>query len=212
MAFPLPDKPSIAVLPFANMSGDPDQEYFADGITEDIITDLSKISALFVIARNSTFAYKGNAVEVRQVAENLGVRYVLEGSVRRAGDQIRINAQLIDATTGGHIWADRYDGMLTDVFSLQDTVTRKIVAALAVNLTDEEEIRQTQRHTDNADAYDAFLQGWEYYQRFSADDFAKAIPYFERAIQLDPEYGRAYAALTLVYWESVRQGIPGPRK
>jgi len=212
MAFPLPDKPSIAVLPFANMSGDSDQDYFADGITEDIITDLSKISGLFVIARNSTFAYKGHSVEVRRVAEDLGVRYVLEGSVRRAGDQVRINAQLIDATTGGHVWADRYDSQLTDVFSLQDAVTRKIVAALAVSLTADEEVRQAQRHTENAEAYDAFLQGWEFYQRFSADDFAKAIPHFERAVQLDPDYGQAYAALALVYWQSVRQGDPWTSK
>jgi TolB-like protein len=123
MAFPLPDKPSIAVLPFTNMSDDPKQEYFADGMTEDLITDLSKISGLFVIARNSSFAYKGQQVKVRQVAEALGVRYVLEGSVRRAGDQVRINAQLIDATSGGHLWAERYDGSLGDIFSLQDQVT-----------------------------------------------------------------------------------------
>ncbi len=206
MAFPLPEKPSIAVLPFNNMSNDPEQEYFVDGITEDLITDLSKISGLFVIARNSTFGYKGKSPDVRQVAKDLGIRYVLEGSVRRSGDELRINAKLIDATTGGHIWADRYDGSLLDVFELQDKVTKKIVAALAINLTSEEQnIRRTEE-TDNPEAYDAFLQGWEFYRRFSADDFAKAIPYFERAIQLDPDYGRAYAALASVYWESVRQG------
>ena len=123
MAFPLPDKPSIAVLPFANMSGDSEQEYYVDGLTDDLITDLSKLSGLFVIARNSTFTYKGKSVKIQQVAEELGVRYVLEGSVRRAGDQVRINAQLIDATTGGHLWAERYDGSLADVFALQDKVT-----------------------------------------------------------------------------------------
>ncbi len=127
MAHPLPDRPSIAVLPFTNMSDDPAQEYFADGMTEDLITDLSKVSGLFVIARNSVFTYKGKAIEVRQVAEDLGVRYVLEGSVRRAGEQVRINAQLIDATTGGHLWAERYDGSLADIFGLQDQVARKIV-------------------------------------------------------------------------------------
>ncbi len=123
----LQDKPSIAVLPFRNMSGDPEQEYFLDGITEDVITDLSKLSSLFVVARNSTFTYKGKPVKIRQVAEELGVRYVLEGSVRRAGDQVRITAQLLDATTGGHVWAERYDGALTDVFALQDDVTQRIV-------------------------------------------------------------------------------------
>ncbi len=131
MAFPLPDRPSIAVLPFTNISDDASQEYFADGMTEDLITDLSKISGLFVIARNSSFSYKGQQVKVRRVAEELGVRYVLEGSVRRSGDQVRINAQLIDATTGGHIWANRYDGNLGDVFALQDQVTRNVVVALS---------------------------------------------------------------------------------
>jgi TolB-like protein/class 3 adenylate cyclase/Flp pilus assembly protein TadD len=202
MAFPLPDKPSIAVLPFSNMSDDPSQNYFADGMTEDLITDLSKVSGLFVIARNSSFSYKGQQVKVRQVAEELGVRYVLEGSVRRAGDQVRINAQLIDATTGGHLWADRYDGTLADVFVLQDQVTRRIVAALALNLTPGEAERRRQKETDNPEAYDAFLQGWEHYRRFTADDFVKAIPYFERAVELDPDYGRPYAALSAVYWKS----------
>jgi TolB-like protein/class 3 adenylate cyclase len=139
MAFPLPEKPSIAVLPFDNLGGDPEQDYFTDGITEDLITDLSKVSGLFVIARHSSFAYKGKGVDVRDIAQDLGVRYVLEGSVRRAGDQVRINAQLIDATTGGHLWAERYDGALTDVFALQDQVTRQIVAALSVTLTPDEQ-------------------------------------------------------------------------
>jgi TolB-like protein/class 3 adenylate cyclase len=158
MAFPLPDKPSIAVLPFANMSGDPKQEYFADGITDDLITDLSKIKGLFVIARNSMFTYKGKPVMVKQVAEELGVLYVLEGSVRRAGKQVRINAQLIDATTGGHLWAERYDGKMDDVFALQDRITRKIVGALAVKLTAGEEKQVARKETDSAEAYDAFLK------------------------------------------------------
>ncbi len=136
MALPLPDKPSIAVLPFANMSDDPKQEYFADGITDDLITELSKVSGLFVISRNSTFVYKGKTVPPKQVSEELGVRYVLEGSVQRAGDQLRINAQLIDALSGGHEWADRFDGSLADVFALQDKVTRSIADALAIRLTD----------------------------------------------------------------------------
>ncbi len=201
MAFKLPDKPSIAVLPFVNMSGDPTQGYFSDGITEDLITDLSQISGLFVIARNSTFAYKGKAIKARQVAEELGVRYVLEGSVRKADKQVRINAQLIDATTGGHLWAKRYDGNLDDVFGLQDKITQKIVAALAVKLSVGEQEKVTRKETDNIEAYDAFLKGWEHYRRWTPEDFRKAIPYFERAIELDSHYGRAYAAVASVYTE-----------
>jgi len=202
MAFPLPDRPSIAVLPFTNMSDDPSQEYFADGMTEDLITDLSKISGLFVIARNSSFSYKGQQVKIRQVAEELGVRYVLEGSVRRAGDQVRINAQLIDATTGGHVWAERYDSSLTDVFALQDKVTQNIVTALAVNLTEEEREQRARKETNVPEAYDAFLRGWAHYRFATRDDFAKAVPYLEKAIQLDPNYGRAHAALATIYRES----------
>ena len=159
-AYPLPDKPSIAVLSFENLSGDPEQEYFADGMAEDIITDLAKISRLFVIARNSSFAYKGKQTDVRTIAAELGVKYVLEGSVRRAGDQVRINAQLIDAQTGGHLWAERYDGSLNDVFSLQDQVTQNIVTALAISLTAGEEADRAQLETASAEAYDAFLRGW----------------------------------------------------
>ena len=206
MALALPDKPSIAVLPFANMSGDPEQEYFADGIADDLITDLSKVSGLFVIARNSVFTYKGKSVKVQQVAEELGVRYVLEGSVRRAGDQVRINAQLIDATTGGHVWAERYDGKLDNVFAMQDEVTQKIVRALAVNLTTEEAAVQSRVETKNAKAYDAFLQGWEHYRRGTPEDFAKAVSYFEQAIQRDASYSRAHSALAAVYWNSVWNG------
>ena len=201
MALPLPDRPSIAVLPFANMSDDPSQAYFADGMAEDLITDLSKISGLFVISRNSTFAYKGRSQDVRQVAQELGVRYVLEGSVRRVGDQVRINAQLIDATTGGHLWAERYDGSLNDIFGLQDQVTRKIVAVLAVQLTTGEQERVARKETDNAEAYDAFLQGWQHYLRQNPDNFRRAISYFEKAVQLDPHYTRAYAALAATNWQ-----------
>jgi TolB-like protein len=201
MAFPLPDKPSIAVLPFTNMSGDPEQGYFADGMTEDLITDLSKVAGLFVIARNSTFAYKGKSPDIRQVAEELGVRYVLEGSVRRSGDQVRINAQLIDATTGGHMWADRYDGNLKDIFGLQDEVTRNIVTILAVQLTTDDKERATRKETENPQAYDAFLKGWEPYLRQRPNEFRMAISYFEKAVELDPQYGRAYAALAATYWE-----------
>jgi adenylate cyclase len=198
MAYPLPDKPSIAVLPFNNLSGDPDQEYFCDGMSEDLITDLSKISGIFVIARNSTFAYKGKSVKIRQVAEELGVRYVLEGSVRKADNQIRINAQLIDAVKGYHLWADRYDGNLENVFALQDKVTKKIIASLAVQLTAREKQYLVDKGTDNVEAYDTFLKGWGYYLRLTAGDFNNAISYLEKAIELDPNYGRAYAALALI--------------
>ena len=206
MTHPFPDKPSIAVLPFTNMSDDPAQEYFADGMTEDLITDLSKVSGLFVIARNSVFTYKGKAVKVGQVAEELGVRYVLEGSVRRSGDQVRINAQLIDATTGGHIWAERYDGSLDDVFALQDNVTRKIVAVLAVQLTAGERERVARKETEVPEAYDAFLQGWQHYLRQNPENFRKAVSYFEKAVELDPQYARAYAALAATYaqvWNNI---------
>src|SRR5262249_21966675 len=158
-ALPLPDKPSIAILPFANMSNDPEQEYFGDGITEDITSSLSKISSLFVIARNSAFTYKGNAVKVQDVSRELGVRYVLEGSVRKAGDQVRITAQLIDATTGEHLWSERYDSPLKDIFTLQDEIVQKIVFALRVKLTPEEQARFKTAPTNNLEAYDYFLRG-----------------------------------------------------
>ena len=152
---------SIAVLPFANMSGDPEQEYFADGIAEDIITALSKLSQLFVIARNSSFAFKGRNVDVRDVSRNLGVRYVLEGSVRKSGNRVRITSQLIDAETGGHLWAERFDRDLTDIFAVQDDVTQQIVAALALNLSADDRQRLLTEHTDNLEAYDLFLRGRE---------------------------------------------------
>ena len=200
MSYPLPDKPSIAVLPFSNLSDDKQQEYFADGMTEDLITDISKVTGLFVIARNSVFTYKGKAVKVRQVAEELGVRYVMEGSVRRVGNQVRINAQLIDATTGGHIWAERYDGSLNDVFSMQDKIARKIVNALSVTLTGQEQGSLVQSETSNLEAYDTFLRGWERYRQGTPEDLTKAVSYFEQAIQLDPDYARAHSALAAAYW------------
>jgi TolB-like protein/class 3 adenylate cyclase/tetratricopeptide (TPR) repeat protein len=205
MAFPMPDKPSIAVLPFTNMSEDPKQEYFADGMTEDLITDLSQISGLFVIARNSTFAYKGKSTKIRQVAEELGVRYILEGSVRRADDRVRVNTQLIDATTGHHLWAKRYDGKLGDIFDLQDKITQKIITALRVNLTPIKQDQVTRKGTDNIEAYDNFLQGWGHYLRQTETDFAKAASYFKRAIEFDPNYGQAYAALALIYYKDAKR-------
>jgi TolB-like protein/class 3 adenylate cyclase/Flp pilus assembly protein TadD len=201
MAFPLPDKPSIAVLPFTNLSDDPSQEYFADGMTEDLITDLSKISGLFVIARNSSFSYKGQQVKVRQVAEELGVRYVLKGSVRRAGDQVRINAQLIDATTGGHIWANRFDRNLGNIFKLQDEVIGYIVSALAVELTDKEKAgRKTREQTGNLQAHEFFLRGKQHLGRFTAKDTAKAKELFEKAIDLDPKHAQALTALGRLHY------------
>ncbi|MDH3692810.1 MAG: hypothetical protein OEU36_25570, partial [Gammaproteobacteria bacterium] len=195
----LPDKPSIAILPFTNMSDDPTQEYFVDGMTEDLITDLSKLSGLFVIARNSVFTYKGKPVKVKEVAQELGVKYVLEGSVRRAGGQVRINTQLIDATTGGHLWAERYDGTLADVFDLQDKVTKRIVDALTLELTPEEAQRVGSPGTDNVEAHDAYLLGLSFYYRRTPEGFVKAKSHFERAIELDPNYAAAHAAIAKIF-------------
>ena len=199
MALPLPDKPSVAVLPFTNMSADPEQEYFADGMTDDLITDLSKVSSLFVIARNSSFAYKGRRIDMRQVAEDLGVRYVVEGSVRRAGDTVRVNAQLVDTITGGQVWADRYDGSVADIFAVQDDMVRKIAGALALNLSEGEQEAIARGETINIQAREEFQKGWEHQLRFTAEDNAKAAEHFTRAAEIDPEYGRAYAALGIVY-------------
>ena len=206
MAFQLPEKPSIAVLPFTNMSADAEQEYFVDGMTEDLITDLSKLSELFVVARNTVFTYKGKAVKVHEVAEELGVRYVLEGSVRRSGDQVRINAQLIDALSGGHLWAERYDGRLDDVFALQDKVTRGIVKELKINLSIEDNVAISREDTTNLVAYDLFLRGWEHYQSRDPSKYASAIDFFERAIDKDPDFSRADAALVAVYWDIIKKG------
>ncbi len=199
----LSDELSIAVLPFENISDDPKQEYFADGITDDLITDLSKISGLFVIARNSTFTYKGKPMKVQQVAEDLGVRYVLEGSVRKEGDTVRINAQLVDATTGHHLWAERLDGQLGDIFALQDRFTRKIVAALALKLTEDEQKKLTLRYTDNVEAYDAYLKGREHFITLTRDGLVKAVGYYEKAIELDPNYSPAHAGLASTYQSSI---------
>lgn len=201
MAYPLPARPSIAVLPFTNLSGDNEQEYLSDGITEDLITDLSKVGGLFVIARNSVFTYKGKPVTISQVAEDLGVRYVLEGSVRRSDRHVRINAQLVDATTGGHIWADRYDGQIDNIFALQDKVTQKIVDTLAVKLTIDEKEVFPEKETNNLEAYLTYLKGWQHYRRFDPESFSKAIHFFEKAIDLDPTYWRSYATLAKIYFE-----------
>jgi len=196
---PLLDKPSIVVLPFVNMSNDPEQEYFSDGITEDLTSDLSKISTLFVIARNSAFTYKGKAVKVQEVSRGMGVRYVLAGSVRKAKDQVRITAQLIDATTGGRLWSERYDRPLTDIFALQDEIRQQIVFALKVKLTPEEQARFKNAPTNNLDAYDYFLRGLKYWERFTKEDNVQARQMFEKAITLDPQYAAAYALQSQTY-------------
>ena len=189
----LPDKPSIAVLPFENMSGDSEQEYFSDGITEDIITDLSKVSGLFVIARNSTSTYKGKPVKVQQVGQDLGVRYVLEGSVRKAGGRVRITAQLVDTTTGNHLWAERYDRNLEDIFAVQDEVAQKVVLALAVTLKEGEEERLGRKHTPNLEAYDLFLQAKAVLELPSEENILYARKLFEEAIELDANFAGGYA-------------------
>jgi adenylate cyclase len=196
-----PEQPSIAVLPFTNMSGDPEQEYFSDGITEDIITDLSKAGGLTVIARNSSFAYKGKNPDIRLVGRELGVRSVLEGSIRRAGNRVRITAQLIEAAGGSHLWAERYDRDLTDIFEVQDEVARHIVEALKVTLTPTEKARISDPGgTNNVEAHDSFLKGREMTSgTMGPDGFKKVQEHFERAIQLDPTYGEAYAGLALAY-------------
>jgi adenylate cyclase len=211
-ALPLPEKPSIAVLSFDNMSDDPEQEYFSDGISEDIITDLSKISRLIVIARNSSFAYKGKSVNVQQIGQDLKVRYLLEGSVRKAGDQVRINAQLIDASNGQHLWAERYDGKMDDIFALQDKITRKIISALTLKLTAGEQKALTDRGTDNLQAYDEFLKGWQGYRLLTSAGFAEAKIRLNKAVELDPEFSRAYAALAVLYWKATQLAAPELRK
>ncbi len=209
---PVPGKPSIAVLPFVNMSDDPKQEYFSDGITEDLITDLSKISGLFVPSRNAVFRYKGEAVEPQRVGRDLEVRYVLEGSVRKAGDRVRISAQLIDAGTGYHLWAERYDRDLTDIFALQDEITEKIVTALEVKLTEGEQEQVASRYTENLEAYDYFLRGRAYQARATNETNAQAREMFERAIELDPSFAGAYAILSYSHFRDwINQWSEGPQ-
>jgi len=200
MAYALPDKPSIAVLPFVNMSDDPKQEFFSDGITEEIITALSKISNFFVIARNSTFTYKGKAVKIKQVSEELGVQYVLEGSVRRDGDRVRITAQLIDGLSGKHVWADRYDGDLKDIFALQDQITMKIITELRGKMVSGGEVRSAARGTKNLEAYLKQMQAIEYSTRLTKDDAIQARRLAEEVIALDPEYPKGYIRLAFLSW------------
>jgi adenylate cyclase len=206
MAYPLPDKPSIAVLPFDNMSEDPKQDYFSDGITEEIITALSKVPKLFVIARNSTFTYKGKPVKVKQVAEELGVRYVLEGSIRKAGDKIRITAQLIDALTGHHLWAERYDRNLKDIFAVQDEITKNIITAMQVKLTRGEQARTAAKGTNNLEAYLKLLQAREKMSKGNKENNALAQRLLEETIALDPDYASAYALLGAIQMMDVWLG------
>ena len=193
----VPDKPSIAVLPFTNMSGDAEQEYFSDGLSEDLITDLSKVSGLFVIARNSSFAYKGKSVKVQDIGRDLGVRFVLEGGIRKAGNRVRITAQLIDAGSGGHLWADRFDRDLTDIFATQDEVVEKIVRALAVKLTRGEEQRLGQRGTTHIEAYEAYLRAREFLSRSTREGMVQAKALHRRAIQIDRNFAAPHAGLSL---------------
>jgi adenylate cyclase len=195
MTFPLPDKPSIAVLPFDNLSGDPKQEYFSDGLTDQIIATLSRVPELFVIARNSTFTYKGKPVKVQQVSEELGVRYVLEGSVRKSGDKIRITAQLIDALNGHHLWARQYDRNLDDIFAVQDEITIRIITAMQVKLTEGEQARAFAKGTNNLEAYLKSLEANELVSRINPDSNALGKQLAEEAIALDPEYSWAYYVL-----------------
>jgi adenylate cyclase len=195
MSFPLPDKPSIAVLPFANLSGDPEQEYFSDGLTDELIATLSRVPKLFVIARNSTFTYKGKPVKVQQVSEELGVRYVLEGSVRKSGDKIRITVQLIDALNGHHLWARQYDRNLDDIFAVQDEITIKIITAMQVKLTEGEQARAVAKGTNNLEAYLKSLQAHELSIKHNIESNALAKKLAEEAVALDPEYAWGYFVL-----------------
>jgi adenylate cyclase len=194
-ASPRSEKPSIAVLPFVNMSNDPEQEFFSDGITEDIITDLSNVSGIFVLGRNTVFTYKGKAVNLEQIARDLGVAYVVEGSVRKAGNRVRINAQLIEGATGGHVWAQRYDRDLTDIFAIQDEITQTIVGALRVKLLPEEKKAIEQAPTESIEAYAHYLRGRDFYWSTTRSNLVMAKQNFARAIELDPLYARAYAGL-----------------
>jgi TolB-like protein len=203
---PLPDKPSIAVLSFDNMSGDPEQEYFADGIAEDIITGLSRNRGVFVIARNSTFTYKGAAVDARQVARELGVRYVLEGSVRKAGSRVRITAQLVDAATGNHVWAERYDRELEDIFAVQDEITQNIAAAIGPELVSAEIQRARRKNPSSLDAWDCTMRATWHFARVTREDMEEARRLALRAIELDPGAGPAFSVLAITH---VRDAVNG---
>ena len=202
----LPDRPAIAVLPFTNMSGDPEQEYFSDGISEDIITALSKLRWFFVIARNSSFTYKGKSVHMKQVAEELGVGYVVEGSVRKGGDRVRITAQLNDVTTGSHIWAERYDRDIADVFAVQDEITEAIVAAIEPQLYAAENFRAQRKPPDSMDAWDLVMRALSHYWRVTRQDNVVAQALLEKATAIDPNYGQAHGVLAASHTFSAHMG------
>src|SRR5262249_34816478 len=199
-ALPLPDKPSIVVLPFTNMSKDPDQEYFSDGLTEVLTSDLSKLPGLFVISRNTAFSFKGKTVNIQEVSKELGVRYVLEGSVQKAADQVRITAQLIDAMQDHHLWTERYDRPLKDIFALQDEIVQKIVTTLKLQLTLQEQGILVRKTTENLEAYDYFLRGVESSQRTTKEANSQARQMYEKALELDPQYAEAHAWLGWTYY------------
>jgi TolB-like protein/Tfp pilus assembly protein PilF len=215
LALPLPDRPAIAVLPFINMSGDPEQEYFSDGISEDIITALSKLRWFFVIARNSSFTYKGKAVHLKQVGDELGVGYVVEGSVRKGGERVRITVQLNDVATGSHLWAERYDRGLADVFAVQDEITEAIVAAIEPQLYAAENFRAQRKPPDSMDAWDLVMRALSYYWRVTRQDNVVAQALLEKAIALDPNYGQALGVLANSYtfgahmgWTDMATAVP----
>jgi TolB-like protein len=209
MSLTTPDKPSIAVLPFKNMSGDKEQEYFSDGLTEDLITDLSKVSGLFVIARNSVFFYKNNPVKIRKLGQELGVKYILEGSVRKMGTRVRITAQLIDSKTEGHVWAERYDRDVKDIFTLQDEVREKIITALAVRMTQDDKKRVMTKDTDSLEAYDAYLKANKICNTTDPGELTQCRLQLQKVIRLDPEFAKAYAAMGKTFF---KQWIFGPDK
>ena len=205
-ALALPDKPSIAVLPFQNMSGDPEQEYFSDGITEDIITALSRLHGFFVIARNSSFTYKGKPVDVKQIGRELGIRYLVEGSVRKSGNRVRITAQLIDTTNAAHLWAERYDRDLADIFAVQDEITEGVVASIEPELYAAENLRSRTKAPANLDAWDLVMRAMSHLGRYSADDYHTAHGFLEQAVDRDPRYARA---LALLGWNMARRAYAG---
>ena len=211
VAASLPDKPSVAILPFANLSGDPAQDYFSDGISEDIITELSRFSELFVIARNSSFQYKGKAIDVRQIARELGVRYLLEGSVRHADERVRISAQLVDAQTGAHRWAERYDRRIEDIFSVQDEVAQTVASVLSIQINRAEADRALLKPPTTWEAHDYFLRGnaalTRFLSRFTLDDLNDARALLQRSIDLDPSYARAYAMLASSHIDAYLTGV-----